>query len=173
MILLSLLNEDVIKVGLESEDKEELFEEMVDILVRTGKIKDRKKALESLWEREKKGTTGIGKGVAIPHSKTSVVDELVAAVGISKEGIEYESLDGELVYLVFLMFSAEGTAGPHIEALADVARLVETPGFCRKLREAKDSREAMQIIRNFAAELKENAGAGNNQGNATGRAESA
>jgi len=161
MILLSLLNESAIKVNLESEDKEELFEELVSLLVKAHKIGDRSKILECLWERERKGSTGIGKGVAVPHCKTDAVGGLVAVLGISKEGIEYESLDGEPVHIVFLMVAKEGETGSHIEALSDIAALVETPGFCRKMNEVSDAKQALDLLKSYAIELQESGNARN------------
>ena len=162
MILLSLLDESTIKTDLESEDKEELFEELVTLLVKARKREDRSKILECLWDREKKGSTGIGKGVAIPHGKTGAVEQIAAVLGISKEGIEYESLDGEPVHIVFLMVAKEGITGPHLEALSDIAALVETPGFCRKMREVADSREALDLIKSYAIEIQETRNARDN-----------
>ncbi|MEW6357908.1 MAG: PTS sugar transporter subunit IIA [Planctomycetota bacterium] len=152
MILLELIEEPRVKVNLESGDKEELFEEMLDILVRSGKIKDRRVALDALWGREKMGCTDIGKGVAIPHAKTSAVDELVVAVGISKDGIDYESKQDEPVHLVFLMLATEDNPGLHIEALANIATLIETPGLYRRLVDAKTAKEVMDVL---VAEAKE------------------
>lgn len=146
MILLELIEQSLIKTDLEAADKEELFEELLDVLVQAKKVKDRRKALDALWEREQKGSTDIGKGVAIPHAKTSAVDELVGAIGISKDGIDYESDGDEAVHLVFMMLATENNPGLHIEALANIATLVETPGFCRRLLDAKTSKEVFDIV---------------------------
>jgi len=146
MILLELIEESLIKTDIESQDKEELFEELLDLLVRAKKVKDRRAALEALWERERKGSTDIGKGVAIPHAKTNAVDELVAAVGISRKGIDYESEEDEPIHLIFLILATENNPGLHIEALANIATLVETPGFCGKLLGAGTAKEALDII---------------------------
>lgn len=146
MILLELIEESLIKTDLEAADKEELFEEMLDVLVQAKRIKDRRTALDALWEREEKGSTDIGKGVAIPHAKTKAVDELVAAIGVSKDGIDYESEEEERVHLVFMMLATENNPGLHIEALANIATLIETPGFCRRLLDAKTPREIFDIV---------------------------
>jgi len=146
MILLELLEPSLVKIGLEAEDKEELFEELLNLLVEAKKVKDRRMALEALWEREDKGSTDIGKGVAIPHAKTNAVDELVAAIGISKDGIDYESGEDEPIRLVFMMLATENNPGLHIEALANIATLAETPGICRKLHEAETPQAVLDII---------------------------
>jgi len=146
MRLRDLLDESVIRVGLESLDKEECFEELVDLLARAGRLDDRPGALQALQEREAKGTTGIGGGVAIPHAKHPSVEHLVAALGTSPDGIEFDATDGETVQAVFLLLAPVDDPGPHVRTLAEIARLVQTPGFCRKLTEAADPDEVLQIL---------------------------
>ena len=104
MNLLEILDLSSIKISLESETKDELFEEMLHILTKTDKITDRDQVLEDLYKREKQLSTGIEKGIAIPHCKTSGVTELVAALGVSKQGIDYDSLDGNPIHLVIHIF---------------------------------------------------------------------
>jgi len=146
MRLRDLLDEAVVKVGLESRDKEECFEELVDLLVRAGRIPDRAGALEAVRQREEQGTTGIGDGVAIPHGKHASVPTLTAAVGTTPEGIEFDSIDGEPVHAVFLLLARINDPGPHIRALAEIARLVQTPGLYRRLVEAKSAKDILQIL---------------------------
>jgi mannitol/fructose-specific phosphotransferase system IIA component (Ntr-type) len=146
MRLRDLLDESVVKVGLESHDKEECFEEMIDILVHAGRLSDRTGALEAVRQREAQGTTGIGQGVAIPHGKHSSVPALTAALGMSARGIEFDSIDGDRVRVVFMLLARVDDPGPHVRALAEIARLVQTPGFYRKLTEAKSAREVLEIL---------------------------
>jgi len=146
MRLRDLLDESVVKVGLESLDKEECFEEMIDILVKAGRIADRAGALSAVRQRESQGTTGIGQGVAIPHGKHASVPTLTAALGISTRGIEFDSIDGEKVRLVFMLLARIDDPGPHVRALAEIARLVQTPGFYRKLTEAKSAHDILDIL---------------------------
>ncbi|HUW99639.1 MAG TPA: PTS sugar transporter subunit IIA [Phycisphaerae bacterium] len=146
MRLRDLLDEAVVKVGLESRDKEECFEEMVDLLVRAGRIPDRAGALEVVRQREEQGTTGIGDGVAIPHGKHASIPTLTAAVGTSPEGIEFDSIDGEPVHAVFLLLARVNDPGPHIRALAEIARLVQTPGLYRRLVEARSVKNVLAIL---------------------------
>ncbi|MDK2856990.1 MAG: hypothetical protein PWQ29_604 [Verrucomicrobiota bacterium] len=141
-----LLDESVIKVGLESIDKEECFEEMVDLLVRNGRLTDRSGALEALRWREEQGTTGIGKGIAIPHGKHPSIPKLVAALGVSSGGIEFDAVDNEPVHLVLMLLATNNDPGPHIQALAEISRLLMIPGFYRKIIEAKTAREILDII---------------------------
>ncbi|MBM4017446.1 MAG: PTS sugar transporter subunit IIA [Planctomycetes bacterium] len=146
MRLRDLLDESVVKVGLKGRDKEQCFEEMIDLLVAAGRIADRAGALAAIRQREAQGTTGIGQGVGIPHGKHASIPTLTAALGISERGIEFESIDGEKVRLVFVLLARVDDPGPHVRALAEIARLVQTPGFFRKLTDAKSPREVLEIL---------------------------
>jgi fructose-specific phosphotransferase system IIA component len=146
MKISELLAEDVIKVGLASEEKEEAIEEMIDVLVRAGRAVDRDAAREAIMSREEKQSTGIGRGVAIPHGKSGTVKQLTSALGVSKHGIEFDSLDGEPVQIIFLLLAEANNPGPHIEALAQVARLFQVSGFIEDLIDAGSASEVMDII---------------------------
>jgi mannitol/fructose-specific phosphotransferase system IIA component (Ntr-type) len=146
MRLRDLLDEASVKVPLESLDKEECFEELVDVLVRAGRLPDRAAALKAVQQREAQGTTGIGQGVAIPHGKDASVPRLTAAVGTSAQGIEFDAIDEQPVHLVFLLLARVDDPGPHVRALAEIARLVQTPGFYRRLSEARSPKEALEIL---------------------------
>jgi mannitol/fructose-specific phosphotransferase system IIA component (Ntr-type) len=146
MRLRDLLDEATVKVPLESVDKEECLEEMVDLLVRSGRISDRQEALQALMQREAQATTGIGKGIALPHGKLDSISELVVALGTSKEGIEFDSVDDELVHFVVLLLASTAATGSHLRTLVEVARLVEVPGFFRKALDCKTSSELLDLI---------------------------
>lgn len=152
MSFVGLLDKSLVKVQLESTEKDELFEEMVDMLVRAGKIADRKPILAALHKREAVMTTGIGKGVAVPHVKVDEVEGVVACVGVSDEGIEYDAIDHEPVHLVFLVVSAKETPELNIEALATVARIMGRPGAHRRLREAKTPEEVLAGLAELESE---------------------
>ena len=147
MKLIDVLDESVVKVGLEAEDKEEAFAEMIELLVRAGRIEDRDRALRAILAREEMATTGIGSGVAVPHGKEPSVKSLIAALGISKKGIEYDATDGEPVYLVFLVLAEANNPGPHVQCLGEIARLLQVPGLNDRLRTAKTPKEALDLIR--------------------------
>lgn len=146
MRLRDLLDEASVKVGLEAADKEECIEELVDVLVRAGRIADRAGALKTLQTREAMATTGIGKGVALPHGKHESIPELMAACGTSREGIEFDAIDGEPVHLVVLLLAAHDQTGPHLRAMVEIARLVQIPGFYRKAIEARTPAELLNLI---------------------------
>ena len=146
MKLSDLLSENVIKVDLESEDKEEVFPELIELLVRTDRINDRAAALNAIETREDMGTTGIGKGIAIPHGKDACVRKLTAALGISRRGIEYDAIDDEPVHVVFMVIAQPDNPGPHVQCLAEIARLLQIPGFYKRLLAASSPKEVLDTI---------------------------
>ena len=103
MKITDFLNVKGIKVDLEATDKESVLKEMVDLLAEVKDVGDKKNILRALIERENLGSTGIGQGIAIPHGKTDKVDGLVAVLGVSRKGVNFEALDGEPVYILFLL----------------------------------------------------------------------
>ncbi len=146
MRIADLLTPSLIKLGLESEEKDELFEEMVQLFVDDGLLIDRDAALEALFEREAKMSTGIAKWLALPHGKLEEAEGLLMAMGVSRVGIEYDSLDGEPVFVVLMVFAEIGNPGPHIEALAEISRLFSIPGFIGKIRDAETAEEILRAI---------------------------
>ena len=146
MKISEILKTSLVKTNLKSTDKAGLFDEMVQILVEHGLLRDGAAALHSLHEREAKMTTGIANGLALPHGKVREVRGLLMALGISKTGIEYESLDGEPVHVVIMVLAEIGNPGPHIESLAEISRLFALPGFMNRICEAQSAGEIMDII---------------------------
>lgn len=152
MDLAELIGKDTVKVPLEGLDKEEAIAELVELLVRAGKVKDREGILEALYEREGKGSTGIGGGVAIPHAKHPDLSGVVLAVGVSRDGIEFDAADGELVYLVFLVLAEVHNPGPNVEVLADIGNLMQVPGVYGETVSARDAEALIQAIRKVQVE---------------------
>jgi PTS system nitrogen regulatory IIA component len=97
-------------------------------------------------DREELGSTGIGSGVAVPHAKHDAITDLVCAFGRSKKGINFDALDGEPVYVVFLLLSSKSASGAHLEALAFISRLVRDDKYVRFLRDAKDIRDIRDLL---------------------------
>ncbi len=149
MKLSDLIDSKAIVSEIESTTKEEVIKELVDALGAAGKIdsKDNKKLVAALMAREQLGSTGIGQGLAVPHAKHNSVGNLVAAFGRSKKGIDFDSLDGEPVYLVFLLLSNKEASGQHLEALAYITKLLRDDLFCRFLKEAKDHAELVDLLK--------------------------
>lgn len=152
MNISEFITADFIKTGLESDDKDEVFEEMVDILVRNRGY-DREAVLTAIREREEKMSTGIGQNIAIPHGKTDSVDGLVGVIGTSVSGIDYESLDDEPVHVVFMLLAPFDSAGPHIKALQRIAVLMKDRGFYKRIVECGSSQDLYQILVNEESRL--------------------
>ena len=149
MKIMDFLSERAVACQLTAKDKRGAIEELTRLLGRSGDIKDKDVATlqEVLLNREALGSTGIGQGVAIPHGKSDCVTKLVAAFGVSRAGVNFDSLDGEPVTLFFLLVAPEDSAGPHLKALARISRLLKDKHFRNSLRAACDEKTLIKIIR--------------------------
>lgn len=127
---------EAISISLQAREKTAIIEELIDLLVDSGRITDRKSALKSVLEREKKMSTGMHHGVAIPHGKTDTVDGLVAAIGVIPEGADFDAMDGQASQIFVLTISPANRAGPHIQFLAEISRLLNREDIRGKLLEA-------------------------------------
>src|SRR3990167_4666538 len=134
MKISEVLDVRAIKLGLKASTKEEALKELVEILAQVEDVGDPKGIVKALVERESLGSTGIGQGIAIPHGKTDRVKRLVAVLGISKFGVNFDALDGEAVYIFFLLVAPKSTPGPHLKALAQISRLLRDSYFCELIR---------------------------------------
>jgi len=128
--------------------KVDVISEMVGMLVDAGIIekKHKNKIVEGLMAREALGSTAIGQGIAIPHTKSDTVTGLVGALAISKKGVNFDSLDGESVFIFFLLIAPSDSAGPHLKALARISRLLKDKYFRDSLKNAKTAKDVMEII---------------------------
>ncbi len=149
MLLQDLFTPARVKCRLEAEDKTEVFEELVDLLVVQYGLECRDEILDAILEREAKMSTGIKKGIAIPHAKTSFTRGVMGVLGLSTRGIDYESLDGEPVHMLFLLVSSEADAGTHLAVLKKIALLVENPDFAREALGAGDAEKVHVVIRKY------------------------
>lgn len=137
---------NLVCVNLESSDKDELFEEMVELFARANCGIDRKEALDALIAREEKMTTGIVPSVAIPHASCPSVKSGFGAIGISQKGIEYGSLDGKPVHVVFmLLFGSDGTA-LHLKVMQQLALILKDPAAAAKLAEQKTPQAVYETL---------------------------
>jgi len=148
MKIMDFLARGAIVAELKSSKKEDVIKELVDALINAGEIekRHRNKLIESLMSREELGSTAIGQGVAIPHAKSDCVSKLVAAFGLSSKGVDFDSLDGEPVYILFLLVAPQDSAGPHLKALARISRLLKDKYFRDNLRSCKDDKSIIKII---------------------------
>ena len=137
MNLKKVLSPETVWVDLKADSKLGIIEEMIDRLVAAGKIKDREAALQAVLEREEKMSTGMQNGVAIPHGKTDSVKGLVAAVGLNKSGVDFDSMDGEPSTIFIMTVSPAKRTGPHMQFLAEVSRLLGSASERKKLLACK------------------------------------
>ncbi|MDD3088780.1 MAG: PTS sugar transporter subunit IIA [Candidatus Omnitrophica bacterium] len=149
MKIIDILCQSAVSVSLKARNKEEMLSELADLLVSSGKIKktERTDVLKRIKEREIMGSTGIGKGVAIPHAKCPKMKDMVAAFGVCREGIDFKSLDGEPTYIFFMLIAPGETPGPHLMALAKISKLLDDKFVRDRLRHSSTAQEAYKIIK--------------------------
>ena len=137
-----------IRAELKADDKEGVIREMVDALLEAGKIAQDEvpSIVKAILKREELGSTGIGRGVAVPHTKHPSVQRLVGTVAVSGEGIDFNSLDGEKVNLFFLLISPPDRPGDHLRALENISRQLRDDTFCKFLKQAKTSDDIRQLL---------------------------
>jgi fructose-specific phosphotransferase system IIA component len=148
MILTQILQPDCIKVPVENADKEAVITELVDLLDANGLLLDRDAALDAVITRERIQSTGTGAGIAIPHGKCNAVKELVMAIGIAHEPIDFNSIDGKPVTILILLVSPADQTGPHIQALATISRLMLNGEFRQQLENVTCSDEIYELLNN-------------------------
>jgi PTS system fructose-specific IIA component/PTS system nitrogen regulatory IIA component len=139
---------DAILTDLKAATKDAAIRSMVESLSRAGHIKsaDQEGIIAAILKREELGSTGIGKGVAVPHTKHSSVDKLVATIALSKEGVEFASLDGESVHILFLLVSPPDRPGDHLRALENISRHLRNDNFCNFLRQALSAQAVIELL---------------------------
>ncbi len=146
MRLTDILKPENIKVPLAATTKNDAIAELVDLLAANGQVTDAKQVLASVLERETTRTTGIGNGLAIPHGKCAGTAELVMAIGKPAAPIDFQSIDGRPVSVIWMLTSPPDKTGPHIHALARISRLMTIDKFQQALRAAKTSQEVYDAI---------------------------
>ena len=146
MKIMEFLSKKAMTINLKASDKEGVIRELVELLSKAGEIKNKEELVKALLTRESLGSTGIGQGIGIPHAKSSAVKSLVAAFGLSQQGVNFDSLDGEPTYIFFLLIAPEESAGPHLKALARISRMLKDKYFREMIRKSKDEKEVLKII---------------------------
>ena len=137
-----------IKADLVAEDKDGAIRELVAGLVDSKDIAEgeQESIIKAIMKREELGSTGIGRGVAVPHTKHPSVARLIGTVGVSVEGVDFNSLDGEKVQLFFLLISPPDRPGDHLRALENISRQLRDDTFCRFLKQAKTAEDVQQLL---------------------------
>ncbi|EMI10972.1 PTS fructose transporter subunit IIABC [Anoxybacillus gonensis] len=153
MRITDLLTEDTIVLDLKARTKKEVIEELVDVLEKTGKLNNRQTFIEAIFAREAQSTTGIGEGIAIPHAKTKAVRTPAVVFGRSKEGIDYDSLDGKRSHLFFMIAAPEGANNTHLEALSRLSTLLMDASFRSKIENASTKQQIIQAIQEKEGEM--------------------
>jgi nitrogen PTS system EIIA component len=142
------INLTSVKADLAADDKPAAIRELVESLAATGSIvaADVESIVGAILKREELGSTGIGRGVAVPHTKHPSVERLVGTVGISVEGVDFNSLDGDKVHLVFLLVSPPDRPGDHLRALENISRQLRDDNFCRFLKQARSQKDVQLLL---------------------------
>lgn len=138
---------ETVELNLKSKNKNGVIKELFENLKKTGLIKNEDMALADLYAREEMGSTGIGKNVALPHAKTEAVDELIITLGISKNGIEYDSEDNENANIFFMFLCPKSNTQEYLRTLAKISRLIREDKFRENLVKAKTVEEILEIIK--------------------------
>jgi PTS system fructose-specific IIC component/PTS system nitrogen regulatory IIA component len=149
MFLHEIFSPEFIMVDLEAEDKEEVFEELVDHFCQVINSNAREEILEALREREGKMSTGIQKGIAIPHGKTNSVDRVYGMLGISRKGIDYEALDGNPVHLLFMILGPQSDSEKHLRVLQRLAELLSNPQFFSDIAAQRDAQGVYGVLKKY------------------------
>ena len=147
MKLLDFLDPSAICLELKSPAKKEAIAELCELLKSGSKILDADAVAQTLMDREKLGSTGIGQGVAIPHGRNAAASKLVAALGVSRRGVDFQSLDGLPVHVIFMLVSPKDGGAEHLKALAKISGLLKDKFFRQGLKDAKSVDDVLSIIK--------------------------
>ncbi len=148
MKLLDVVTPECIKAPLEASDKKNAIDELIDLLAALGKVSDADALKDAVWTREQTRTTGIGYGLAIPHGKSSGVEEIAIAIGKPPTPMDFEAIDAKPVQLVVLLASPPEKTSDHIQALAHISRLMNMEEFRENLYSATSATEIYDLLKN-------------------------
>lgn len=146
MRISEFLSPEAVIADLRARDKQEILRELSTAFARAHPSLKEERLVEVLREREKLGSTGIGEGVAIPHGKLAGLTQLVAAFGVSRQGVDFEAIDGKPTHLFFALVAPENSAGVHLKALARISRLFKNPRFRASILEAPTTADIHALI---------------------------
>ena len=147
MKISDILNESMVVTDLDGQSKDDIINALVDLAGKSPKVLDVAKMRSAIFEREKKMSTGVGNGFAIPHGKTDAVSDIVAAFAVTAEPIDYESIDEKPVRLVFLLVGKNNMVGPHIKLLSRISRLMNKEEFRKRLIAVSTPKEIIEIFK--------------------------
>lgn len=146
MLLTELLSPDRVRIPLRGRTKHDLLRELVEVASQGLPPESAAAILAAVREREQVLSTGIGQGVAIPHGKTTVVDQLVMAAGVTSAPVDFDALDGQPVEICFVLVGPESAAGAHVKALSRISRLLRRAPLRDALRSARTAEEFLALV---------------------------
>ncbi len=146
MEICKVLSQDRVIVGLKSQDKIGAIQELLEVAMTSGKVRDKKKLFESIMAREQLQTTGVGFGLAIAHAKTDAIEGIIVSLGVSKDGVNYSSLDGKPAYILFLLTAATDKNTEYLSVLAKIARIFKEEDLREAVRRAESPADVMNLI---------------------------
>ncbi len=146
MNLSDILSVECIRSPLESQDKQDAINELVDLLAEHDKVKEPEALKDAVWSREQTRTTGIGHGLAIPHGKCDCISTPTLAIGRPSTPMDFESMDSQPVELIVLLASPTSSTKEHIEALAQVSRIMNNPTFRQEIYQAEDAEKIYEML---------------------------
>ncbi|MDZ7722173.1 MAG: PTS sugar transporter subunit IIA [candidate division KSB1 bacterium] len=146
MSLLDILTKEVIAVPLKAQYKNEAIRELIELLKNDGQISDAEQVYDDVMTREDKASTGLEKGIAVPHAKTGAAEKLTAAIGIAPDGIDFGSMDNTPSKLIFLVIAPPASSGAHIALLSEIARLSQYQSLCDELAKADSPEQVLSIL---------------------------
>jgi len=147
MDLMTVLNPELIALHLSGTTKDEIIDELIDVAMKSGRVKDREQAKASVLERETRMSTGMKHGIAIPHGKTSAVSELVACVGVSDKEVDFDALDHTGCRIYIMTLSPPEKTGPHLQFLAEVSMLFRSEEKRQAILKAGTSQELLEVLK--------------------------
>jgi nitrogen PTS system EIIA component len=154
MKILDVLRKETILADMKARDKKGVLEELVTPVARVAGV-DHEHLVRVLMERERLGSTGIGDGIGIPHGKLKGLESLVLGFGLSRKGVDFESIDGLPAHIFFLLITPENSTGLHLKLLARISKILKNDSFKKKLLEANGSDEIYSIIKEEEEEEEE------------------
>ncbi len=146
MKILDVLPKEAILSDLKSRDKKGVIEELVIPVARIVGI-NKEEIVRVLMERERLGSTGIGAGIGIPHGKMKAIKSLIISFGLSRQGVDFESIDGRPANIFFLLVTPENSTGLHLKLLSRISGILKNDSFKKRLLNAVDSDEIFSIIK--------------------------
>lgn len=152
MKITNLINSNSIDLNAKVTDKQNAISELVELMFKGGNVKDKESYKTAILQREESSSTGIGDEIAIPHAKTSAIKEAGIAIMIVKDGVDYESLDGQNTKLFFMIGAPDNGQDTHLEVLSKLSTLIMTPGFKESILQANTKDEVLNIINKLEEE---------------------